>query len=392
MVRPGRVAPRVSLRHAIEHKYILTANQVLDERLLAETQRKLHASIFEIVGMDKVRAKQSHWDGLRVVSVDGLNVYMAGILTQLTQLTELHLTGSLLDNWGPVADILRQAPTIELLNLSQNRLRPPTDEQIVAWRPHFDRLQAINLRCCALFDWAAVLHVARLWPNVRKVSVQENGLVELSPAPQGECFGRLETLDLSENGIVDFGELINLGRLQTLRSLNVAENRLNGVRLPDCEADELSDLFEGLCEINLKENPIEDDCAAFNELDKLRGLQTLLYTNEGRCGFEAMFSNAVARMSRLRVLNGMALVSADRRGAEYDLWKAQGVAWMQMAAGDAETQREWGRRFRSYHRLVESEWLYRLIMICFYRKCHPIPVQNTARLRTSALLRPKSRI
>lgn len=357
MIRPGRVAQRVSLRHAIENKYIHTADQALDERLLAETQRKLHASIFEIVGMDKVREKMSHWDGLHVISVEGMNVYMAGILTQLTQLTELHLTGSLIAEWGTVADILRQVPTIQLLDLSQNRLQPPSEQQIADWQPHFDRLQAINLRNCALAEWPAVLRIARLWPNVRKVSVQENGLVELEPAPDAaECFRLLETLDLSENRIVDFQQIINLGRLSTLRSLNVAENRLADVRLPDCGPDEFVDLFAGLVEINLRENPIADDCDAFNELDKLYGLQTLMYTNEGRCGFEAMFSNSVARLSRLHQLNGMPLVAADRRGAEYDLWKAQGAAWMQMA-GDAAAQREWGKRFRSYHRLVERELL-----------------------------------
>lgn len=118
MIRPGRVAKRESLRHAIEQKYIMHARHEVDDRLRAETQRKLRASIFEVVGMDKVNEKQSHWDGLNVVSVDSSNVYMAGILTQLTHLTDLHLSDSLIGDWRTVADILRQVPSIEHLNLS----------------------------------------------------------------------------------------------------------------------------------------------------------------------------------------------------------------------------------------------------------------------------------
>lgn len=58
MVRPGKLAKRESLRQAIEQKYILTSDHALDDRLMAETQKMLHATIFEIVGMDKVKEKQ----------------------------------------------------------------------------------------------------------------------------------------------------------------------------------------------------------------------------------------------------------------------------------------------------------------------------------------------
>lgn len=58
MVRPGKLSNRISLRQAIDQKYILKSDHDLDDQLMAETQKMLHASIFEIVGMDKVKEKQ----------------------------------------------------------------------------------------------------------------------------------------------------------------------------------------------------------------------------------------------------------------------------------------------------------------------------------------------
>lgn len=361
MIRPGRLEPRHSLRSAIEYKYILTADYAVDSRLMAETQRKLHASIFEIVGMDKLKEKQSHWDDLRLVSIQSSGVYMAGILTQLSNLIELDLTDSLISDWGTIADIMRQVPSIRQLNLSKNRFEAPSDEQVAAYRTHFDGLRALNLRDCGLREWPQLLHIARMWPQLKQLSVQENQLSDLASLPSpaddvvGECFEQLESLDLSQNGICDFAQLIELGRLSTLRALNLADNQLSAVELPDCEPDRhLDALFGGLCEINLKGNPIRDRLATFNELDKLGALQSLLWTVDNDIGFEQTFADVVGRMSSLRMLNGMQLGAIERRGAEYELWKAFGAEWLATEAY-ADGRQRLNRRVRAYHRLVKSE-------------------------------------
>lgn len=58
MVRPGKILKRESLRQAIEQRYILTPDDVLDAQLMADAQKMLHAAVFEIVGMDKIKEKQ----------------------------------------------------------------------------------------------------------------------------------------------------------------------------------------------------------------------------------------------------------------------------------------------------------------------------------------------
>lgn len=58
MVRPGKLVKRETLRHAIEHRYIVTPDNVLDQQLMLDAQKMLHAAVFEIVGMDKIKEKQ----------------------------------------------------------------------------------------------------------------------------------------------------------------------------------------------------------------------------------------------------------------------------------------------------------------------------------------------
>lgn len=61
MVRPEKIMPTRTVHEEIESKYILSENGETDEVLLAATQKKMHASIFEIVGMDKIKQKQRYF-------------------------------------------------------------------------------------------------------------------------------------------------------------------------------------------------------------------------------------------------------------------------------------------------------------------------------------------
>lgn len=60
----------------------------------------------------------SHWHDLEIVCIEDSMVYMAGILTQLVNMTDLDLTKSLISSWGTIADILKQVPSLRCLNLS----------------------------------------------------------------------------------------------------------------------------------------------------------------------------------------------------------------------------------------------------------------------------------
>lgn len=71
---------------------------------------------------------------------------------------------------------------------------------------------------------------------------------------------------MQQNHIASFQEIINLGRLSTLKHLNLSENQLSAVHLPDCDPSLRLDIFENLIEINLRDNPIQDDVSILSVL------------------------------------------------------------------------------------------------------------------------------
>lgn len=59
MIRPERIAKFENVREAIENRYNLTnVDQPLDDQLFKEIQKMSKASIFEFVGLDKIRNAQ----------------------------------------------------------------------------------------------------------------------------------------------------------------------------------------------------------------------------------------------------------------------------------------------------------------------------------------------
>lgn len=70
-------------------------------------------------------------------------------------------------------------------------------------------------------------------------------------------------LDLQMNSLSNFQEILKLGNIRTLKHLNLMKNDIRYVQLPDCQPNEAVTIFENLIEINLKENPIENEVSTF---------------------------------------------------------------------------------------------------------------------------------
>lgn len=58
MIRPEKMLPSSSVRDEIDVKYIRPHNWETNAALVAETKKQIHAPIFEVVGMDKIKNQQ----------------------------------------------------------------------------------------------------------------------------------------------------------------------------------------------------------------------------------------------------------------------------------------------------------------------------------------------
>ncbi|KAI8037426.1 tubulin-specific chaperone E [Drosophila gunungcola] len=353
-IRPGKVGPCATLEDAARERYLNYDSSNVDESLIREAQASLQASLFEVVGMDKIARKQSKFEQLEEVSVDQTPVNAAGYLKELTQLTTLNVSHTLIWNWEIVASIAQQLPSLTVLNLSSNRLVLPTTSQIADLEPSFRQLKRINLRSCGFSDWRDVMQTALLWPDILSLGLQENSFVQLAEVDRKKIFRQLQELDLHRTNIMDFDQVAKLGNLSTLRLLNLMENGIEEIKLPDCDPQEKLNMFVSLEQLNLLHNPIWNEADAFNELDKLPQLKRLSMTPHLKSNFDEMASKAVASIAGLHFINRTEVTAEERRGAEYDIWKKYALDWMQATHQGSDSLREFCRRHRTYPLLVKK--------------------------------------
>lgn len=116
-IRPEKIGLCESLDNAVRHRYLDYSHQSLNQQLLQETRECLQAPLFEVVGLEKLARKQSKFEQLIDISVEDSPVNSAGCLTNFTALTTLNLSHTLIGHWEVVADICRQVPTLQNINL-----------------------------------------------------------------------------------------------------------------------------------------------------------------------------------------------------------------------------------------------------------------------------------
>ncbi|XP_030375296.1 tubulin-specific chaperone E [Scaptodrosophila lebanonensis] len=353
-IRPGKLGPCATLEDTARERYLNYNSNNLDAALMREAQASIQASLFEVVGMDKIARKQSKFEQLSEVSVDDTPVNASGYLKDFTQLTTLNVSHTLIWNWEIVATITKQLPTLRNLNLSANRLVLPTEKQITELESAFRNLKHINLRDCGYTDWQTVMQTALLWPDIHSLSLQENALSQLVEVDCNRIFRQLRELDLHRTKVMDFDQVCKLGNIKTLRSLNLMENGIEELKLPDCEPHDKLGIFVSLEQLNLLNNPIWNEAAAFNELDKLPQLRRLSKTPHLKSNFAEMFSKAVASISSLQNINRAKVSDEERRGAEYDIWKQYALDWLQAQQLGSDALREFYKKHRTYSLLVKK--------------------------------------
>ncbi|KAH8355166.1 hypothetical protein KR093_007435 [Drosophila rubida] len=373
-IRPGKLGPCATLEDQARDRYLNYDSSNVDASLIRAAQASVQASLFEVVGMDKIARKQSKFEQLLEVSVDETPVNAAGYLKDLTQLTTLNVSHTLIWNWEIVASITEQLPMLNNLNLryasahlqhlatfynyicncSSNRLVLPTEAEISKLEPAFRQLKHINLRNCGFADWKEVMQTALLWPDIQSLGLQENSLSQLSEVDCNRIFRQLRELDLHRTKLMDFDQVCKLGNISTLQMLNLMENGIEQLQLPDCEPQCKLNLFVSLEQLNLLHNPIWNEAEAFNELDKLPQLKRINMSPHLKSNFDEMFSKAVASIAGLQFVNKAKVTDEERRGAEYDIWKKNAVDWLQATKLGADALREFYKKHRTYLMIVNK--------------------------------------
>lgn len=352
MVRVEKLGEFQTLEEAIIDRYYEKDENVLDEYLIKETRQFMQAPLLEIVGMDKIRKKQSNLDELKEVALVGAPVNKCGDLSQLLNITNLDLSSTLIWNWGIVMNVVSQLKHLEYIDLSNNRLLLPSNGDLEEFVCVANKVKGINLRNNGITNWEEVLKIATLWPNIEFLSLQDNDLIAIDKfVHQEDVFLKLEKLDLQGNKLENFDNVVNLGHLKHLKELLLGNNRFTELKMPDCNYKEKLDIFVGLEKLNLRDNFIKDDVSCFNELDKLLSLENISYSSVSGESYEDTAYKAIALITGLKTLNKRRIEVSDRRNAEIDTWKQLFAKWFELNDDDIGREK-FLNKFRAYPKLL----------------------------------------
>lgn len=356
LIRSEKIDKFESLEQAIQERYVAPAGQsYVNDELLMEARDALSAPFMEIVGMNKLRERQSNLKFTEDITICNSTINQAGqLLSSLDNLRTLCLQSSCIADWKVVSEIVQQIPTLRNLDLSFNRLTPPgiEDDEL-----KLENIDMLILNSCGLSDWDDALAIARTCPNLREFSVKQNDIKAIKDSSEG--LQNLETLIIGENSISDFGELLKFSSLTALKELFVNNNKLTTVSLPHCDYAERLNIFKSLETLNLRHNPIDDECNLFNELDKLPALCRLSYMNQkivegGDGGYTDTFLQAGGMIEMLVSFNRSEIDKTQRNDAMLEMWKKFAADFMQ-ASGEGDLKlAEFHQSNRCYPRLVKK--------------------------------------
>lgn len=310
----------------------------------------------KVVGMDKLRERQSKLKFLEELTICNSTINQAGKLPELDNLGSICLQSSCIANWKVVYEISSQIPSLRNIDLSFNRLQMPrVDEDL-----KFETLDTLVLNSCGLADWNDVLTIASMCPKLREFSIKQNNIKCITDNSAG-AFPSLEMLILGENEICDFDEILKLGEISSLSELLINNNEIKKVKFPHCDYTAKLTNFRNLEALNLRNNPIDEEIEMFNELDKLPALNRLSYISKKNAAVDGseselteIFMQAIGMIEGLVAFNRSTIEKVHRNDASYEMWKKFAPEWMQNGGEGDPKMEEFYMTHRCYPRLLKK--------------------------------------
>jgi len=254
-----------------------------------------------------------------IITLNNYNIESFGdfndISTRIKHISELDLTDNLIADWADVAEILSHFKNLVFLNLSNNLLNQPLDDNNNHVNEKLDNTP-VQLKKLVLngnnLDWSAVVSLVRRMPCLEEIHLSANNLND--PGEGNELkHQELKQIYLSCNPIQNFSSI----------SLNLVSNcsRLELLSLAECPLSVLPEsavlplLPPGLHTLNISTTKIKD----WAEVDKLRKFPALEDLRISHCPFLEEYTAhekrmmLIARLPNVQILNGGDRINAEER-------------------------------------------------------------------------------
>ncbi|XP_004578580.1 tubulin-specific chaperone E [Ochotona princeps] len=326
-IRPNKVNFGTDFITAVKNQY------VLEDGLEEDGKKEIvwGNKPVKTVGFDRLIKVKSQLSKLENACLQGCTISCAGdegvIAKTCPNIKTLDLSENLLSSWEEVTRIAEQLQHLEVLILSRNKLRFPSDSPSLTGT--FSMLKVLVLNRTEI-TWAEVLACASGWPVLEELSLESDGIF-ISERPTN-VLQTLKLLDLSSNQPMDENQLFLIAHLPRLEKLNLSNTGISSIHFPDAEIGCKTSMFPSLQYLIVNDNPISQ-WSFINELDKLQSLHTLSCMRIPVVGVpdskaaQTARQFIIAKIGQLKMLNRQEIEPGERHGAELDYRKAFGNDW-----------------------------------------------------------------
>ncbi|KAL3641492.1 hypothetical protein CASFOL_016460 [Castilleja foliolosa] len=319
-VRPHNLSTGVSLLEALETRYRTASTKEEEDEMYVLSATNKRVSI-ELLGKHKIEDKMSRFDELMSASLSYLGVSFLGstecISSTLPNIKELDLTGNLLTHWEDIGILCEVLPALTILNLSNNFMSPD-----IIKAPQLGNIRVLVLNHTGVI-WKQVEVLKDSLPHVEELHLMGNKISEITTVSSTvvQRFNSLRFLNLENNCISAWDEIIKLSQLRSLEQLFLNNNTINRVWYPDCgkldEPDKIRP-FSNLRGLSLGDNKIEDlesvdSLNSFPNLTEIR-LSENPVADLGKGGVSRFVF--IARLAKIVILNGSEVSPRERKDSE----------------------------------------------------------------------------
>eukprot|EP01022_Parablepharisma_sp_SALTPOND_P008497 TRINITY_DN136146_c0_g1_i1.p1 TRINITY_DN136146_c0_g1~~TRINITY_DN136146_c0_g1_i1.p1 ORF type:complete len:568 (+),score=45.01 TRINITY_DN136146_c0_g1_i1:68-1705(+) len=333
------------------------AEDKLEQEMYVDTTKKSKKLTVTLVGKDKAYAKFADLAQLKEAALQAMNISSvddgsAYLSKSFGSLEALYLDSNLLYDWEQYFHILWQLPKLHTISLTDNKFRKPSAE-FIANLPR-EKLVHPSLRVVSLInmglEWSDVDILLPSFEMLEELWLCRNkcSAISTSYKVRTEYLQSLNVLNLEDNGICLWEEIIAFGVLPQLKNLVLTSNKIQVV--PKTEG------FKELTYLSLEKNLVDnwstiDSLNNFGKLNHLRFLDNPLENVQGKIVTRYQI---IARIKTLECLNSSKIRPADRRDAELTYVKKAWEEYVKTGADASKCDQYMAEHYPRWAELVKQ--------------------------------------
>nr|GEV60420.1 tubulin-folding cofactor E [Tanacetum cinerariifolium] len=323
--RPHNLTPGVSFLEALDLRYRTSSTKQEEDEMYVLSASNKRVNV-ELVGKSKIEDILGKFEELPGASLSYLGVSSPGDPVQISKtlpnLKELDLSGNLLSEWQDVDAICSGLPALTALNLTNNLM----SNDVVAMS-HLKNLRLLVINNAAI-KWSQIEVLKDSLCAIEELHLMGNKMRDITPASSKmlQGFDSLRLLNLEDNYISDWGEILKLSQLKCLEQLHLNKNNIEHIWYPAADElpyssespDESYKPFQNLCCLLIGGNKIED-VASVDALNSYPSLVDVRCSDnpatDPKRGGIARFA-LIARLAKVKTLNGSEITPRERKESE----------------------------------------------------------------------------